>query len=208
MTEEMWYEIYTFGEGSYPDFTDWRLVPVSAAEEAGTPADSMPPESEVPFSHQFFLVNNQIKQLRGMRDQSRPQRTKFGMAASEYANGSLDMLNVRNSVNVGLLRYHLSNLSNVLRGVTGKIRRVTAHRTEESSSLARLEFVPDSVEDVDLEDPESYLRQDELNTQNWNGGIDPKALLGQYNGLDYNNLTRVVDPEDEQVYINGEFTNN
>ncbi|KAK6542612.1 hypothetical protein TWF694_006556 [Orbilia ellipsospora] len=183
MTEDMWYEIFSFGEGKYPDYTHWRLISVTAAIKGGTRSNSMPPESDVPFSHQFFLVNNQLEQLRDPRNQ-RTERTKLGMAASEHADGSLGMVNVRNPANIRLLR------------------RMTAHRTEESASLARLEFVPNSVEDVNLEDPASYHRPDEHNNEYWNGGIDPQAISGQYAGLDGNNLTQVLYPHDEKVYIN------
>ncbi|EPS37883.1 hypothetical protein H072_8467 [Dactylellina haptotyla CBS 200.50] len=74
--------------------------------------------------------------------------------------------------------------------------------SDESSSWAQLDFLPDSVLDVD-DGQERPLRFISRENKNWGGGIDQNALVGPYSGLERADLTgRLVYPPEETVHIN------
>ncbi|EPS37877.1 hypothetical protein H072_8466 [Dactylellina haptotyla CBS 200.50] len=47
LAPDLWTSFFSSDHGKYPDFTHWRLIPVTKALAGGTPRSSMPPE-EIP----------------------------------------------------------------------------------------------------------------------------------------------------------------
>ncbi|KAK6504951.1 hypothetical protein TWF481_006884 [Arthrobotrys musiformis] len=178
-------------KNAYPSFMHWRFIPITKLHP-NTPSTIF--TTEYPRENQFWVVNDYLEWSRdpviinGMRLFT---STKYAMGASEFGDGDMSMLNVKNS---GNLRY---------------LRRVIVTRSQESAQWGELTFIPDSAQDLGLE-PGSWILYDEPENEERNsadrrgGGVFPLTLVDStYEGLSNANLTMLTRfPPEDHVIVN------
>lgn len=85
--------------------------------------------------------------------------------------------------------------------------RVIVTRSYESAQWGELTFVPDSAMDLNVVPGSgSWILRDQARNDVEGGGVEPIALVGEYEGLSYANLSAPYTfPPEERVTVNGMF---